>query len=187
MRGAWPEAPIEGADAAAAPSPFVQIADQQYRTRSPPAWRERLVEGGDQAIGLQSPLAGVQAKMGSEHAQHSIPDRQIGIERRARLVIRYGEVNRAGGEHRKAGQNGIGKAPATAPGAGAEDHLAARCFGKISRLIAMQSAVAPGIDLLQTGDVGVDLTQHGCDPRRVVPAVDSDASMDVVGYHTDRR
>ena len=42
-------------------------------------------------------------------------------------------------------------------------------------------------DLLQADDVGVELAQHGGDPRRIVAAVDADAGVDVVGRDDEAR
>ena len=124
--------------------------------------------------------------MGGEHAQDPIADDQIGVERRARLVIRNREVDRAGGGDREAGQDRVGEAPAMLLGPGPEDHPATRRLGEISRLIGVEPGSAADADLLQTGDVGIDFVQHGGDPRRVVAPVDADAAMDVVGDHLDR-
>ncbi len=147
---------------------------------------ERLAERGDQAIGLQSPLAGVEAEMGGQYAQHPIADHQLGIERRARLVIRYREVDRAGRGDRKAGQDCVGETSAMTAGAGAENDLAAGRLGEIGRLVVVEAGWRGASDLLQTGNVGIDLVQHGRDPRRVVTAVDPDAAMNVVSGHFDR-
>ena len=86
--------------------------------------------------------------MGGQYAQHPIADHQLGIERRARFVIRYGKVDGAGRGYREAGQNRIGEASAMIAGTGAEDDLEAGRLGKISSLIAVEPGAAADIDLL---------------------------------------
>jgi hypothetical protein len=48
-------------------------------------------------------------------------------------------------------------------------------------------APAAGVDLLQAGNVSVDLAQYGGDAAGVVAPVDADAGVYVVGRNPDRR
>src|SRR5207248_462912 len=47
-------------------------------------------------------------------------------------------------------------------------------------------SAAPGINLLQAGNVRVDFTQHSGDSPGVIAPVDPDAGMNVVGHDSNR-
>jgi hypothetical protein len=50
----------------------------------------------------------------------------------------------------------------------------------------MPPRAAASIDFLQAGDLGVDFVQNRGDAARVIAAIDADASMNVVGYDSNR-
>src|SRR5205807_122081 len=58
---------------------------------------------------------------------------------------------------------------------------------EVSPLIVMSVAPTAGVDLLQAGNVSVDLPQHSGDSSGVVASVNADTSMYVVGRNPDRR
>jgi hypothetical protein len=50
----------------------------------------------------------------------------------------------------------------------------------------MTSGAAAGVHFLEAGDVRVDFAQHSGDSARVIAPVDADASVNVIGYDSNR-
>ena len=124
--------------------------------------------------------------MRRDDAQHPIAEQKIGVDRAAGFPAADSEIDRAGGQHRKAGENGVAETPALVTDAGSEDDPTPGRLTEISPLIGMPSGAAPGINFLKAGDVRVDFTQHGGDSPGVIAPVDSDACMNVVGHDSNR-
>ena len=119
-------------------------------------------------------------------AQHPIAEQEIGVYRAAGFPAANSQIDRAGVQHRKTGENGVAKAPALVADAGPEDDPTPRRLTEISPLIGMPPSAPSGIDFLKTGDVRVDFTQHSGDSPGVIAPVDSDAGMNVVGHDSNR-
>ena len=124
--------------------------------------------------------------MRGDHAQHPIAKQKIGIYRTAGFPAADSEIDRAGGQHWKARENGVAETPALVTDAGSEDDPAPRRLTEISPLIGMPSGAAPGINFLKAGDVRVDFTQHSGDSPGVIAPVDPDACMNVIGHDSNR-
>jgi len=111
--------------------------------------------------------------------------KEIGVYCAAGLPAADSQIDRAGGQHRKTGENGVAETPALVTDAGPEDDLAPGRLAQIGPLLGMPPGAASGINFLQTGDVGIDFTQHSRDSARVIAPVDADAGMNVIGYHSN--
>src|SRR5436309_557143 len=98
--------------------------------------------------------------MRRDHAQYPVAEQEIGVDRAARFPAPDTEIDRARGQHRKAGENGIAETPALVTDAGSEDNPGSGRLTEISPLIRMPPGAAPGVDFLQAGDIRVDFTQH---------------------------
>jgi len=123
--------------------------------------------------------------MRRDDAQHPIAEQEICVDRAAGFPAADSEIDRAGRQHRKTGENGVTETPALITDAGSEDDPTPGRLTEIGPLIGMPPGAAPGINLLQAGDVGVDFAQHSGDSARVITPVDADAGMNVVGYDSN--
>lgn len=125
--------------------------------------------------------------MRRDDAQYPVAEQEVGVDRAAWFPAADGEIDRAGGQHRKTGENGVAKTPALVTDPGSEDDPTPGRLAQISPLIGMPPGAAPGIDFLKAGDVRVDFTQHSSDSRGVIAPVHPDASMNVVGDDSNRQ
>ena len=125
--------------------------------------------------------------MSGDDAQHPVANQEIGIDRAARLVARNAQIDCSRAEYRKPRQNCVAETPEPLAKAYAGDDATPGDLAKVSPLIVMPVAPAAGGDLLQAGNVSIDLAQHGGDAAGVVAPIDADAGMYVVGRNPDRR
>src|ERR1700730_16881910 len=119
-------------------------------------------------------------------AQHPIAEQEIGVYRAAGFPPANSEIDRAGVQHWKTGEDGVAETPALVTDAGPEDNLAPGRLAQIGPLLGMPPGAASGIDFLKAGDVRVDFTQHSGDSPGVIAPVDPDASMNIVGHDSNR-
>src|SRR5271169_3158019 len=124
--------------------------------------------------------------MRRDDTQRPIAEQEVGVYRAAGFPAADSKIDRARGQHRETGENGVAEAPALVTGAGSEDDPTPGRLTQISPLIGMPPGAASGIDFLKAGDVRVDFTQHSSDSPGVIAPVDSDAGMNVVGHDSNR-
>ncbi len=124
--------------------------------------------------------------MGRDDAQYPIAKQEVGVDRATGFPAADSEIDRPGGEHRKAGENGVAETPTRVTGPGSEDDLTPGRLAEISPLVLMPPGAAPGIDFLEAGNVRVDFTQHSGDSPGVIAPVDPNAGMNIVGYDSNR-
>jgi hypothetical protein len=118
-------------------------------------------------------------------AQHPIAEQEIGVYCAAGLPAPDSEIDRAGVQNRKTGENGVPETPALVTDAGSEDDPTPGRLTEISPLIGVPPGAASGINFLQAGDVGVDFVQHSGDSARVIAPVDANAGMNVISYDSN--
>ena len=186
LRGARPKSPIKHANGAAAAAPLVQIAHQQHRVGFAPVQRKASAERRHEPICLQPPLTCAQAKMRRNDAQYPITEEKVGVDRSARFIAGDGEVDRARGQHWKAGQDRVAKAPIFDVDPGAEDDPTPGRLAQIGPLIGMPPGAAASTDFLQAGDIGIDFAQYCGNAARIIAPVDANAGMNVIGYDANR-
>jgi hypothetical protein len=96
--------------------------------------------------------------MSGNNAQDTVSDLEIGIDCTPRRMTGDGEIDRICSEHWKVSQDRIAKAPPMLADAGCGDHPAAGDLAEIGPLVSLPTDAPTYPDLLQAGDVGVDLT-----------------------------
>ena len=101
--------------------------------------------------------------MRRDDPQHPVAEQEVGVDRAAGFPAADSKIDRARGEHRKTGENGVAETPALVADPYSKDDPAPGRLTQISPLIGMPPSAAPGIDFLKTGDVRVDFTQHSGD------------------------
>ena len=186
LGGARPKSAVKHANGAAAAAPLVQIAHQEHRVGFAPVRGKASAEGRHEPIRLQPPLTRAQAEMRRYDAQYPITEQKVGVDCPARLVAGDGEVDRARGQHWKAGQDRVAKAPILDVDTGAKDDPAPGRLAQIGPLIGVPPGAAASIDFLQAGDIGIDFAQYRGNAARVIAPVDANAGMNVVGYDANR-
>jgi hypothetical protein len=172
------EGAVEGWDAAAAAAPFVEVAHHEDRVAAAGA---RRGDGREQALRLLLALGAAQAEMRRDDAEHAVARRELGVDRAARLAAGDSGIDVADRENRKPRQDGVAEAAAAIGAQRARDQAKAGRLGEERLLVERALPVLPRADLLEADDVGAELAQHLGDSRGVVPAVDADAFVHVVG------